>query len=507
MLMETPAADSTTEGQLMALGAKIEDLHNFVEKRFCDQEQLMQQVISRASRLPQPLKTEAAFWQPEAQKTQRKTHDLNRLGSAGQSFVREHIAKTSAQSHQIANIRASVTVPTPKKLSKNENRERSFVKDLVSSSWFAVGITVLIGINLILLGVEVDVSASFLDVSETPAWFGILNTIIVGAFVVEIALKFIAFGCREFWMGSPSEQTQSCRDGSWNAFDFGIVFISVADVVLDAITMLSFSSTINTGQLRLIRSIRIARALRGLRVVRLFRYVTALRTLILSIVSFGIVVTQLVVDHCRYVTIDAGIDTGPPQCPTLLKKYWATVSESMLTLFMAITGGLNYDDAMRPLREVEALKLIFTEIDQEQSQEVCRSLCRDKFEGGQTAVLKARRTSGGSCSVCHAICRALSGSGQLCRSFAVAKSTGTSSKAAKLGRFQGHWKDYSGGSCSVRRAIRKARVGSGRLCRNFAVAKSRGWPCRDKFEGGDAAVFKAIRKSSGGSRRLYFAMP
>lgn len=29
----------------------------------------------------------------------------------------------------------------------------------------------------------------------------------------------------------------------------------------------------------------------------------------------------------------------------------------MLTLFMAITGGLNYDDAMRPLREVSALAI------------------------------------------------------------------------------------------------------------------------------------------------------
>eukprot|EP00434_Breviolum_minutum_P024178 symbB.v1.2.021344.t1/scaffold1836.1/size99329/15 len=39
------------------------------------------------------------------------------------------------------------------------------------------------------------------------------------------------------------------------------------------------SSSVDTGNLQLIRSIRIARALRGMRVVRLFRYVTALRTL------------------------------------------------------------------------------------------------------------------------------------------------------------------------------------------------------------------------------------
>lgn len=214
---------------------------------------------------------------------------------------------------------------------------------------------------------EVDTTASLLDVSDTPNWFGIVNVLIVGAFIVEIGLKMVAFGCREFWFG---------KDGTWNAFDFLIVFVSVVDVVLDAVAqVLSFSSSVDTGQLRLIRSIRLARALRGLRVVRLFRYVTALRTLVLSIMStmgslvwtlalliilfysFGVVVTQLVVDHCRYATIDAGAESGPPQCPDLLEKYWSNVSESMLTLFMAITGGVNYDDALRPLREVSTLAI------------------------------------------------------------------------------------------------------------------------------------------------------
>ena len=46
--------------------------------------------------------------------------------------------------------------------------------------------------------------------------------------------------------------------------------------------------------------------------------------------GFGVVVTQLVVDHCRYATIDAGAESGPPQCPDLLEKYWSNVSESIL---------------------------------------------------------------------------------------------------------------------------------------------------------------------------------
>ena len=49
------------------------------------------------------------------------------------------------------------------------------------------------------------------------------------------------------------------------------------------------SSSVNTGQLRLVRSIRLARALRGIRIVWLFEYVSALRTLALSIVSTWVI--------------------------------------------------------------------------------------------------------------------------------------------------------------------------------------------------------------------------
>jgi len=84
--------------------------------------------------------------------------------------------------------------------------------------------------------------------------------------------------------------------------------------------------------------------------------------LLILVYSFGIAVTQLVVEHCRISTIDAGITSGAPQCAPLLEKYWSSVSESMLTLFMAITGGVSYDDAMRPLRDVSPLALVLVAV-------------------------------------------------------------------------------------------------------------------------------------------------
>mmetsp|Transcript_5126 Transcript_5126/g.8612 ORF Transcript_5126/g.8612 Transcript_5126/m.8612 type:complete len:570 (+) Transcript_5126:43-1752(+) len=225
---------------------------------------------------------------------------------------------------------------------------RSCVKELIFSPWFSLAITFLILLNVVLLGVEVDVSAT-LALDEVPSWFGTVNALIVCIFVVEMLLKIFVLGCQEFWCGVES---------GWNIFDSLIVSLSVVDLVVDALASL-MSASLDTGHLRFMRSIRIARAVRGIRVVRIFRYITALRTLALSIIStmsslfwtlallvlvfylFAVVITQLVLDHCRHSA-----------CPELLLKFWGSVPESMLTLFMAITNGLSWDDALRPLRNV-----------------------------------------------------------------------------------------------------------------------------------------------------------
>ena len=201
---------------------------------------------------------------------------------------------------------------------------RSCVKEIIFSPWFSLAITFLILLNVVLLGVEVDVSAT-LDLDEVPSWFGTVNALIVFIFVVEMILRIFVLGCREFWCGVES---------GWNIFDSLIVSLSVVDLVVDALASL-MSASLDTGHLRFMRSIRIARAIRGIRVVRLFRYVTALRTLALSIIStmsslfwtlallvlvfylFAVVITQLVLDHCRHAA-----------CPELLHKFWGSVPES-----------------------------------------------------------------------------------------------------------------------------------------------------------------------------------
>ncbi|CAJ1414224.1 unnamed protein product, partial [Effrenium voratum] len=281
------------------------------------------------------------------------------------SFVREsiqvHKLKAKLQSSSLSFRREKDAGFDP------EMSLRDVAAAMVESSVFSHFVALLIVANVVLLGVEVDLTSA-VGVNDAPRWCGPLNGAIVGIFVLETLLKFFAYGCHGYWCGP---------DSAWNIFDFVIIAVSVLEVILDVVAQM-LNPSVNAGQLRMMRTVRLARALRGMRVVRLFRYVSALRTLVLSIIStmgsllwtlallvilfysFGVVLTQLVVDFCRFSGIDAGADpNAPPICPEELGMYWSSVSESMLTLFMAISGGLSWSEAMRPLRKVSGLAVFF----------------------------------------------------------------------------------------------------------------------------------------------------
>ena len=139
---------------------------------------------------------------------------------------------------QLQNLQARhLRVTTKAVHSEFQKRNwRSCIKQIIFSPLFSLAITLLILLNVVLLGVEVDVSAS-LDLDEVPSWFATVNAIIVTVFVIEMILKIFVLGCREFWCG---------EEAGWNCFDFAIVSASVLDLAVDIIASL-LSSSLDTG--------------------------------------------------------------------------------------------------------------------------------------------------------------------------------------------------------------------------------------------------------------------
>lgn len=203
---------------------------------------------------------------------------------------------------------------------------------IMRSQVFIYGIMFVILFNLVSLGIEVDIAAK-VGQNDVPKYFDYMNLIVVIIFIMELAVNVTANGIYKFVCGG---------DWLWNIFDVIIVALSA----LETGTSFLASSPTGTSQvspshLRFMRPIRLARALRGVRVMRLFRYVGALRTLLLS-------------DYCRdQAIVETGDLNASPECSNLTySRLWSSVPEAMLTLFMAISGGIDWDDALIPLQEV-----------------------------------------------------------------------------------------------------------------------------------------------------------
>ena len=279
--------------------------------------------------------------------------------SARMTFVRrklsEHQQKAEAESIRQRSVYSenSVDDEVPKTCKEQLGR-------VVSSHYFSFCIMTLIFINLVLLGIEVDVSAS-LGQNDIPRWFETVNFVIVAIFLLELLLKMYTRGCHAFFAGD---------DGGWNIFDLCIVVVSLLESVI--------SSQMELSHLRVMRFARLVKTLRGVRVMRLLHYISALRTLARSILntmrslfwtlvllllafySFALIFTQAVVDHCRSeAVIQTGDPNAIPLCSGRLDRYWSSIPQSMLTLFMSITGGLSWIDALEALTSFSFFALTF----------------------------------------------------------------------------------------------------------------------------------------------------
>lgn len=117
---------------------------------------------------------------------------------------------------------------------------------------------------------------------------------------------------------------------------------------------------------QLVQLARIVRLIRVLRIARVVRFVAGLKIMIVSILStlkalgwalillliiiycYGIVLAGAVTSHFEALTAD---DENIPN-KDKLEKYWGSLRAAMYTLFMSISGGLSWIDAVMPLGEV-----------------------------------------------------------------------------------------------------------------------------------------------------------
>jgi len=222
------------------------------------------------------------------------------------------------------------------------SRWRRTLNQVVRHNSFEVVVMLTLLASSATLGFETHMNMQ--NVSADPhVVFRIFDIFWCAAFLVELALRIIADGSHFLNSKNP--------EFTWNVTDTALVALSTADEV---IFLLGFA--LELSQFRLLRMVRLVRVLRLLRVVR---FCSDLRIMVNGILGsvktlfwamlllgivmfiFGVTFMQLAYNHLR-----SGAEPGD------IMEYFGTLGRSMLTLFMAISGGVDWKDAVAPLTEM-----------------------------------------------------------------------------------------------------------------------------------------------------------
>jgi len=239
-----------------------------------------------------------------------------------------------------------------------DKRWRSRLRKFTMSRAFHLLTAMLILTNSVLIGVEVQYTTRNGDTAN----FWVIQLVFSSLFLIEMVLRLGAEGLlffqSELW--------------AWNCFDLFLVLLSMLELLIDLVSSSGSSSIpFETSNLRIARFVRIIRSVRIARVVEMLG---ALRTLVTSLVCTlktlawallllvmfiyvaGVVFTQAAYDHLR--EIDSHDQEGHLSRSVLLRQYWGSLGTSMITLFQAISGGVDWDLAARPLEGVHWIWMV-----------------------------------------------------------------------------------------------------------------------------------------------------
>jgi len=200
--------------------------------------------------------------------------------------------------------------------------------------------------NAVTIGMQADYEARHVSVEGAPGHFRAVEVVFCALFVLEILLRFYYHGIVGFF------RLPTWR---WNIFDLCMVTLQVVEVLMVAAVgsgeeLPISASTMNL--LRVLRTFRIVRLLRILHVVQelnkivyliigsLWPFVWSFFLLLLMTYTLGVIFTQLVAD----------VQRGGQGSPDLL-RYFGSITNSILHLFAATSGGIDWTDLAQPLIE------------------------------------------------------------------------------------------------------------------------------------------------------------
>eukprot|EP00439_Symbiodinium_sp_Y106_P071148 s1123_g12.t1 len=223
----------------------------------------------------------------------------------------------------------------------------------VFESFFAVVVVT----NAVFIGIDVQRSVDHGD--PRPTEFRVIQYLYAAIFTVELLLRLAADGLHFF----------CSEDWAWSWLDLFIVLSSLWEVVVDITGSSDLDAIAGVSGLKSFRIVRLSRILRTAQFVSIFRFVIALRMLVTSILHtlkalvWAMTLLVLIVYVFAVLFTQAVSDYKADSNTTLVHQdaaqlYFGSLVDSMLTLFMSLAGGVSWEQALAPLREISAIWVI-----------------------------------------------------------------------------------------------------------------------------------------------------
>eukprot|EP00437_Effrenium_voratum_P028819 CAMPEP_0181406536 /NCGR_PEP_ID=MMETSP1110-20121109/5322_1 /TAXON_ID=174948 /ORGANISM="Symbiodinium sp., Strain CCMP421" /LENGTH=504 /DNA_ID=CAMNT_0023528951 /DNA_START=33 /DNA_END=1543 /DNA_ORIENTATION=+ len=232
------------------------------------------------------------------------------------------------------------------KLCPQSRLVHKWVKNLVASTHFEVFFGIVLVINSLYVGAQLQWMTTS-GSSEMHPGFITTHIAFASLFTIECALQIFAFGLRSFLTG-PS--------WAWNWLDILVVISSWIELILD---LQNYSSTGSNTGVRIVKVFKFTRILQGLRSLRIVRYISGLRILVYSMLdatkslAWALLLLALIVYVFGVVFANAALDYMVESTSVnLVGRHWGSVDVSITTLYRAVLGGLDWGeaaDALAPL--------------------------------------------------------------------------------------------------------------------------------------------------------------
>eukprot|EP00927_Polykrikos_kofoidii_P053564 TRINITY_DN48173_c0_g1_i1.p1 TRINITY_DN48173_c0_g1~~TRINITY_DN48173_c0_g1_i1.p1 ORF type:complete len:588 (+),score=72.99 TRINITY_DN48173_c0_g1_i1:103-1866(+) len=253
------------------------------------------------------------------------------------SINKQRSTRTSFLQSEIQSVTREMRMQLKGNDGEDASTGRACVVSWVRSEYFDYVMGVALLLNAVHVGVQTNYMADNPHEKSAPMWVFLINVFFCVIFALEWSVRVFVHRT-SFWIG----------DGwRWNLFDTIVVSFTILDELSQGLMKGTDVQEV-IDQMGVLRMLRIGRVIRLVRMVRLIPELKSLVYLIMSsmLSFFWTLVLMLILMYCvavyfTQIATDLRSRDDAPNWKDLeaLTLYWGTIQNSIVSLFMSITGG------------------------------------------------------------------------------------------------------------------------------------------------------------------------